>query len=73
MTGMAGSTRRAGSRLIALLTAGLLGLGLTVAPGAVALASDPESEPGSTIVVAARFKNPLCVLFPDLAICKNKK
>lgn len=70
--GMAGSTRRSGSRLTALVAAGLLGVGLAVMPGAVAFASESETETDSSIVVEARYGNILCVLFPEWRMCKKK-
>ena len=72
VTDMAGSTWRTGSRLMALVTAGLLGVGLAVTPGMAAFASETETETDGTIMVQTRHPNVLCVLFPDLVICKNK-
>lgn len=72
MTEMAGMKRRASSRLMALVVAGLLGVGLAVTPGMAAFASEPETETDSTIMVQTRHPNVLCVLFPNLVICKNK-
>lgn len=73
VTEMRGFTQRAGSRLMALVTAGILGVSLTVAPGTVAFASDPKTSTDSTIMVQTRHPNVLCVLFPNWVICKNKK
>ncbi len=72
VTEMTGSAKKTGSRLLALTTAGLLSMGLTATPGAVAFAGEPKIEPKSTTVAEAGYGNLLCKLFPDWRICKKK-